>query len=679
MAFNIERIASQPLPTLGDDKKSSVKVQTTVGDGAAVPTFVGNPERQKWYQWFAPTDTLEERRLILKLDGLIMVFVFLAYWAKVLDSSATSTAYVSGMKEDLKLYGNELNYLNTTYMVGFITLQIPLTVLMTRFSATYFIPGADLIWSVLTLAQYKATNVHQLYVIRFFVGAAGSLFFPAVQWYLGCWYKRSELSRRGAMFFIASQVGSMSSGYIQSGTYASLNGRHGIEGWRWLYIICFACTIPIAVLGFIVLPSHPEKCKPGLLTEREIHLARERMAVEHREPPKPLSVSVIKSVLSGWHFWILVIFAFFFSQADGVSSNSGLPLWLKEEGYGVESINTITTVSPAVTIISSIICGILADAYDVKVSLIATTALLNILASIVLAIWHVPTGLKFFAFFLAGSADGIAAIIYAWANEICAGNAEERAIVLSSMNTIGNTFGAWLPLFVWKTVDAPRYLIGYNWTIALDVGMLGMLFVLRPSDYTLELSRNSEQLLKLHPVMLAHRVRVSAGMGLIGTEVLLGLGDVIARPPPSSHGRGIIETRARRRVGQDLYSHDISYCSRDSLLIILTIAGREGPSQASPATGLNAEPMIQATSASPTVSDAIQRLQTLKDDPSEGFEWNESELNLQDSGADDVNALSLSAQSRSSFVGIFSVAADVKVLVKGSSRLASARQACTTD
>lgn len=45
-----------------------------------------------------------------------MIFVFLAYWAKVLDSSATSTAYVSGMKEDLKLYGNELNYLNTTYM-----------------------------------------------------------------------------------------------------------------------------------------------------------------------------------------------------------------------------------------------------------------------------------------------------------------------------------------------------------------------------------------------------------------------------------------------------------------------------------------------------------------------------------------------------------------------------------
>lgn len=83
---------------------------------AAEQAFSPSPPRQKWYQWFAPDDTLEERRLIIKLDCLIMIFVFLAYWAKVLDSSATSTAYVSGMKEDLKLYGNELNYLNTTYM-----------------------------------------------------------------------------------------------------------------------------------------------------------------------------------------------------------------------------------------------------------------------------------------------------------------------------------------------------------------------------------------------------------------------------------------------------------------------------------------------------------------------------------------------------------------------------------
>ncbi|CAG8376823.1 unnamed protein product [Penicillium salamii] len=436
------------------------------------------PARQKWYEWFAPTDTPAERRLILKLDGLIIVFVFLAYWAKVLDSSATSTAYVSGMKEDLNLYGNQLNYLQTVYMVGFITMQIPLTLLMTRCPVNYFLPAADLLWGVFTLAQYKASNVTQLYALRFFVGALGGFFFPAVQWYLGSWYKSSELSRRGAIFFIASQVGSMSSGYIQAGAYARLDGRYGIEGWRWLYIICFACTIPIALLGLCLLPSTPDTCTSRFLTADEIKLAQERMASENREARQPFTRAKVWQILKGWRLWILVTFAFFFSQADGVSSNSGLSLWLKAEGYSVEGINTITTVSPAVTIVASVVCAVFSDIYDAKASLIAVTALLNIFACIVLAIWNVPVGLKFFAFFLSGTADGIAAIIYAWANEICSHSAEERAIVISAMNTIGNTFGAWIPLFVWKTVDAPRYLIGYNWTIALDVCMLVMLTVL---------------------------------------------------------------------------------------------------------------------------------------------------------------------------------------------------------
>jgi ACS family pantothenate transporter-like MFS transporter len=170
------------------------------------------------------------------------------------------------------------------------------------------------------------------------------------------------------------------------------------------------------------------------------------MLSEKRQPTQPLTLNIVKNVLRGWHFWVLVIFAFFFSQADGVSSNSGLSLWLKASGHSVDSINTITTVSPAVTIVSSIIWGIIADAWDAKVFLIALTAGLNIFASVVLAIWDVPVGLKYFAFFLSGTADAIAAIIYAWANEICAGSAEERAIVISSMITIGNTFGAWLPL-----------------------------------------------------------------------------------------------------------------------------------------------------------------------------------------------------------------------------------------
>jgi len=49
-------------------------------------------QRRKWYyvQWFADHDTKEERKLILKLDLLIVPYAFLAYWTKYIDQANIS-------------------------------------------------------------------------------------------------------------------------------------------------------------------------------------------------------------------------------------------------------------------------------------------------------------------------------------------------------------------------------------------------------------------------------------------------------------------------------------------------------------------------------------------------------------------------------------------------------------
>lgn len=87
------------------------------------------------------------------------------------------------------------------------------------------------------------------------------------------------------------------------------------------------------------------------------------------------------------------------------------------------------------------------------------TALLNLTANIILTVWGgVSNGGLLFAFFLTNVADGIAPVLYSWANIICSNNSQERALTLSTMNTLGNTFSVWVPIFVWRTEDAPRYL-----------------------------------------------------------------------------------------------------------------------------------------------------------------------------------------------------------------------------
>jgi ACS family pantothenate transporter-like MFS transporter len=63
--------------------------------------------------WGKPAETKAERRLIVKIDFFILSYVCLMYWVNYLDRSNLNNAYVSGMREDLKFQGNQLNIINT--------------------------------------------------------------------------------------------------------------------------------------------------------------------------------------------------------------------------------------------------------------------------------------------------------------------------------------------------------------------------------------------------------------------------------------------------------------------------------------------------------------------------------------------------------------------------------------
>lgn len=60
-------------------------------------------------------------------------------------------------------------------------------------------------------------------------------------------------------------------------------------------------------------------------------------------------------------------------------------------------------------------------------------------------------------------------INYSLANIACAGDAEERAFVISSMLAIGTAFNCWAPLLAFPTVQAPRFFRGYVTEAVLQV------------------------------------------------------------------------------------------------------------------------------------------------------------------------------------------------------------------
>lgn len=93
------------------------------------------------------------------------------------------------------------------------------------------------------------------------------------------------------------------------------------------------------------------------------------------------------------------------------------------------------------------------------------STLLGGFAALCLAIWSIPTGLKWFAFFLQKASVPYGPLSMSWANEICGSDAEERAIVIGIMNSMGYAFNAFVPLLTYPQVDAPKFRKGFIYSV----------------------------------------------------------------------------------------------------------------------------------------------------------------------------------------------------------------------
>jgi hypothetical protein len=45
---------------------------------------------RRWYNWYAPDDSPEEKKLVAKLDLLIVPYAFILYWVKYIDQTNIS-------------------------------------------------------------------------------------------------------------------------------------------------------------------------------------------------------------------------------------------------------------------------------------------------------------------------------------------------------------------------------------------------------------------------------------------------------------------------------------------------------------------------------------------------------------------------------------------------------------
>ncbi|OAL57231.1 major facilitator superfamily transporter [Pyrenochaeta sp. DS3sAY3a] len=454
------------------DKKIEAEVLSSSPSSSSAPIEHDTNQKVPWwsYIWdYEPGRTATERKFIQKLDIYLITMLSLGYFIKNLDQTNISNAFVSGMKEDLKMNKNEINLIDTAWTVGYVIGQIPSQIVLTKVRPSIWVPSCELVWTMLTFCLAAAKTSNHVIAIRFFIGLAESIFYPAAHTILGSWYKPSELGKRACIFHASSAAASMFSGYLQAAVYKGLNGTHGFAGWQWLFIMDGVISAPICIAGFFLLPDLPENTRAFYLTEADRALAKDRMAKVGRAPRTRLGRSAFKRIFGRWHVYLLTLLYIIFINLWPSSSVNPFSLWLKSTGTSVAKINIIPTGASAIQLVLTVSLAILSDAIRHRARIMSISTALGLFSALCLAIWSIPPGLKWTAFFLQRASVPYGPLSMSWANEICGADAEERAIVIGIMNSMGYAFNAWVPLLTYPAVDAPKFRKGFIYTVGAFV------------------------------------------------------------------------------------------------------------------------------------------------------------------------------------------------------------------
>ncbi|KAK2927940.1 MFS transporter superfamily [Fusarium oxysporum f. sp. vasinfectum] len=203
-------------------------------------------------------DAAAERSYLRKMDAWLLSYLSVMYFFNAVDRSNLGNAETDGMSKDLNFKGEEFSLLILLFYVPNGLCDLPLNLLLKKFSGRIMLPCLMVGWGSMALLQAACKNFAGMLAIRLLLGAFEAGFFAGAVFYLTLFYQRGELGFRIAIFFGSALLASAFSGLISFGVF-QIKVSH-IHGWMWLFliegyntVITNLLTVPPNVAGFLVL------------------------------------------------------------------------------------------------------------------------------------------------------------------------------------------------------------------------------------------------------------------------------------------------------------------------------------------------------------------------------------------------------------------------------------------
>ncbi|KAK1546333.1 hypothetical protein CPAR01_00300 [Colletotrichum paranaense] len=264
-------------------------------------------------------DPEEERRLVRKVDWMILPYISVCYVFFYIDKTTLSYAAIFGIQSDLNLKGTEYSWLSSIFYFGFLIWALPTNFMLQKFPIAKYLGLNIFAWGTFLMLQAAAPNFGALAALRAISGAAEACADPAFMIITSMWYTRREQPIKIGLWYTANGVGIALGGLLG---YGIGNIKGALASWKYEFIIvgtlCCAWGIVIAVF----LPDNP--ITSSKLTNREKKIIVERLrenqtGVEN----KTLKLYQVREAFTDYKLYFFFMIALLQAIVNGGTSNFG--------------------------------------------------------------------------------------------------------------------------------------------------------------------------------------------------------------------------------------------------------------------------------------------------------------------------------------------------------------------
>jgi ACS family tartrate transporter-like MFS transporter len=201
------------------------------------------------------SDETLERSTLRAVSRRLLPLIALGYGIAFIDRVNISFASLQ-MNRDLHFSATVYGLGAGLFFVSYAALEVPSNLLLVRFGARRWIARIMLTWGLLAAGMMFVRTPMHFYVMRFLLGAAEAGFFPGVIYYLNQWFPAQHRGRAISRFYIAAPLSGVAMGAV-AGVLLGLQGRLGLAGWQWLFLLEGLPAILMSLAFLLWLPDRP--------------------------------------------------------------------------------------------------------------------------------------------------------------------------------------------------------------------------------------------------------------------------------------------------------------------------------------------------------------------------------------------------------------------------------------